>query len=251
MTFRTVKSKPFSEITSEWDSLATTRYHQISSDIDITYNYLLRPTIIKLVKEYQPHTILDAGCGVGVLTADLSYFVKKVVGVDPSPRSINLAEEAAGSRNIEFHVDTIEALALKTDTIYDAVIANMVLMDTIDLESFLKSVFKLLSESGRFIFSITHPCFWPQYYGYASETWFDYQSELIIEGPFRTSLSGTGKLISTHVHRPLCSYISKLYASNFVIEKLYEPSPPLDILARYPETWKYPRYIVAVCQKKE
>lgn len=250
MTFRIVQSKSVSEIAAEWDSLASTRHHQISNGVDITYNQLLSPGIIELVRELQPETILDAGCGVGALTTELSHIAKKVVGVDPSPRSIELAAKSA-SRNIEFYVDTIEGLSLKTNFTYEVITANMVLMDTINLESFLSSVYRLLSEKGWFIFSITHPCFWPEYYGYASENWFDYQNEIIIEGPFRTSLSGPGKLISTHVHRPLSNYISMLSASKFVIKKFVEPFPSLNLLKQYPEAWKYPRYIIAVCHKQQ
>lgn len=249
MTFRIVQSKSVSEIASEWDSLAGVRHEQISSGLDITYNHLLRPIIMELVSKLQPITLLDAGCGVGLLTAELSKFAKKVVGVDPSSRSIQFATKCARV-NVEFYVDTIEGLSSKTNFNYNVIIANMVLMDTIDLESFLSSAYKLLSGEGRFIFSITHPCFWPEYYGYASKNWFSYEKEIIIEGPFRTSLSGPGQLISTHVHRPLSMYISTLSASKFVIEKFFEPLPPSNYLNQYPTAWKYPRYIIAVCHKQ-
>ena len=36
------------------------------------------------------------------------------------------------------------------------------------------------TDSGVFIFSITHPCYWPIYWNYYKEDWFDYNKELNI-----------------------------------------------------------------------
>lgn len=250
MTFRVMSSKSYATIVSEWDALAELRHTQISSGIDITYTKLLCPSISGIIREKKPANILDAGCGVGILTEKMSSIAQNVVGIDPSSQSIEIAKRFHSNVKTTFLAESIESFRAKMGMArFDAVVANMVLMDTLDLDSFLLSSSVLLKDDGYFAFSITHPCFWPEYYGYSSETWFSYEKELIIEGPFRTSLSGPGQLVSTHIHRPLSNYSEKLQSNGFVVERLFEPLPSAETLSLYPKSWIYPRYMVGLCKK--
>ena len=49
---------------------------------------------------------------------------------------------------------------------------------------------------------ITHPFFWPKYWGYESEEWYKYNEEIFIENEFSISFEKEmGK--TTYIHRPL------------------------------------------------
>jgi hypothetical protein len=85
-------------------------------------------------------------------------------------------------------------------------------MDVLSLDSFFRGLQARSYNGGALVFSITHPCFWPEHYGYASSDWFRYERETIIESPFRISADRVGSLPSTHLHRPLSAYLPHLGA---------------------------------------
>lgn len=243
-------AKAFAEIISEWDTLAPVRYRQITSGEDVTYSRVLVPNVLSLLAGQKIKTVVDAGCGVGCLTGLLADYANEVIGVDPSAQSIKMARIHFGE-GVRYFVETLEDYSKKFSQSGDLVIANMVLMDVLDLNSFLAAVRNVLRPNGRFIFSTTHPCFWPRYYGYADEPWFKYDQEIIIEGSFKISSEPDCPLQSTHVHRPLSKYMRALRNAGLLVEKLDEPLPSVEVEAFYPAPWAYPRYLVGLCRRQK
>ena len=94
-----------------------------------------------------------------------------------------------------------------------------------------------------------HPFFWPLYWNYAKEEWFDYSQEIEIEGNFDISLNKS-KLITTHFHRPLEKYIDLLIKYDLEIVKISEPLPTKEIMSKYPKKWEFPRFLGIKCRKK-
>lgn len=247
MPFKPVKLKDEGAIVSEWDKLAPIRYQQITSGLDITYNSVLVPEILHLVTSNRSVSAIDIGCGVGVLTARIAEVGLQVVGIDPSGTSIEIAKESFGHL-ASFHQSSIESYGDGASEQFDLAIANMVLMDVLHLDRFLLAVRRTLSSNGSFVFSLAHPCFWPDYYGYASEPWFEYDQQIVIEAPFRTSLAPEGTYVSTHVHRPLATYICALEKAGLHLEVLREPFPKPNLMKLYPIAWRYPHYLVGLCR---
>jgi predicted TPR repeat methyltransferase len=191
--------------------------------------------------------VLDAGCGVGVLTKELSLIFSEVVGVDPSAVSIELARAKYGACAV-FVAKTIEKYAKDCQDQFDLVVASMVLMDVLCVQEFVQSVKRVLRPGGVFIFSLTHPCYWPSYYGYVNEPWFRYGDEIIIEAPFKISGDSSCSLSSTHVHRPLSFYVAHLGCASLYLEVIVEPMPTAETEILYPCPWKYPRYLLGRCK---
>jgi len=231
----------------EWDALAKIRYEQIASGRDISFHKVLLPALLELLKGTKAKRILDAGCGVGILTGKLAALTDDVEGVDPSQVSIGIARELHLSR-AKFTCSTLEEFAEKRSDHFDVVVANMVLMDVPELGSFMTAVQKMLAPKGKFLFSVTHPWFWPEYYGYADQPWFQYDDELFVEGPFRISRDQKVELYSTHVHRPLRMYAEAFHKVELSVETLLEPMPTAEVEALYPKRWKVPRYLVGLCR---
>jgi SAM-dependent methyltransferase len=246
--FRIVSKKPISAIASEWDALAPIRYEQITSGVDVTYSHVLSPIMLDIAAKQTAATILDAGCGTGVLTAALGTFGGSVVGIDPSAKSIAVAQDHFGGA-AEFRVATLEEYARSNRESADLVIANMVLIDVTNLLGFVGAVGQALRQRGAFVFSITHPWFWPSYYGYAGEDWFHYERELIIESPFRISAREDCALQSTHVHRPLGMYLQAFSSVGLTLQELREPMPSPAVEAKYPRPWRVPRYLIGLCRR--
>lgn len=236
-------SNGFSYVVAQWDALASLRRTQIESGEDITYRSFLIPQIEDLLGGIKDLEILDAGCGIGFLTGVLAKKGASITGVDPSSTSIGLARE--GQPNIEFRATSLEDYAMIAGKKYDVLLANMVLMDVLDLDAFLIAATRLLKTRGRLVFSITHPWFWPKYAGYEKEPWFNYQETLTIEAPFSITAQPGGPP-STHVHRPLSSYMTALSNVGFRLVELTEPMPDVHTADLYLKEWSFPRYLFGV-----
>ncbi|MFG1340769.1 class I SAM-dependent methyltransferase [Xanthobacter autotrophicus] len=237
-------SPDYVRILNQWNSLAEIRFNQIKSGLDITYRNFLMPNMIDLINPREGVSILDAGCGVGFLANEMSNRGAMVKGIDPSIVSINMASK--NFSNIDFQCMSIEQLASLYSDKFDIISLNMVLMDALDINSFLSSCFMLLKSSGKIVFSITHPWFWSKYAGYSDESWFNYNKINIIEAPFVISNDKSGELVSTHVHRPLGCYLSSFVAHGFRWESITEPMPSANVMKLYKEEWKFPRYLFGV-----
>jgi hypothetical protein len=56
-------------------------------------------------------------------------------------------------------------------------------------------------------------------------------------------------MITTHIHRPLEMYVKATERAGFKVVELREPMPSPIIEARYPEAWKFPRFLLVSCIK--
>ncbi|WP_176720436.1 class I SAM-dependent methyltransferase [Desulfuribacillus stibiiarsenatis] len=248
---RPVKNKTYDDIASEWDEFAQIRSRQIVEGIDLSYHNVLIPCIFNLASKSDLSNVLDMGCGAGYLTYKLSKKAKKVIGVDLSRDNISIAQQNYGSnKKIDFIHSSIEDYAdIAEKPEFSLAIANMTLMDVIKLDDVLSSVSKLLKKEGQFIFTITHPCFWPFYWKYADEEWFEYTKEIIIEAMFSISLQDTSEHLTTHVHRPLEMYFNSIERNGLKIDRIIEPLPTDEIANKYPKKWEYPRFLAVRCKK--
>lgn len=247
---RPVKKKTQSQIALEWASIANKRYEQIKNGKDLSYIHILTPCILELTTESNFASVIDIGCGAGFLTNKLSKKSKKIIGVDMCSKNISLAVQNNKSSNTDFVNSTMEDFAKKnSEPQFTLGISNMTLMTTLKLDKFLKAVHKVLIPKSHFVFTITHPFFWPLYWGYGCEKWFEYKKELIIEGTFKISLENSGNFVTTHIHRPLEKYISSLLKNGFSILNISEPFPNASIQAHYPQNWKYPRFLAIRAQR--
>jgi SAM-dependent methyltransferase len=102
---------------------------------------------------------LDLGCGEGRVGAELQRHGHKVIGIDSSPRLVELARE---------HHEAIvaDAAALPfADGAFDLVIAYMSLMNLDDMETSVREAARVLEAGGRFCFGVLHPLWaagdWP------------------------------------------------------------------------------------------
>ena len=225
-------------ISQEWDKVGPARHTLIESGKDVSFTKITGPCIKESLKSIKHNHILDVGCGTGFLTNDLANMADTCWGIDFSKESIKLATKNYQKKNLYFVCSSIKAF--KSDQLFDACIANMVFMDDPEWKDSLNNIFKLLSPDGKLLMTITHPCFWPKYWGYQDEEWFNYLDEVFIQGTFSITLEkdiGT----TTHIHRPLSSYIHTILEHGFIIEKILELSDLSTSLS--PDKTNYPRFI--------
>ncbi len=226
------------DIATAWDEIADIRYEEIRSGRDTTYNHILMPIFHHEVKSLKPSRVLDAGCGLGFITKDISKFSKNVIGVDLSSRSIDMALNYNSSENIKYKCSSVEDLQYIEE--FDLIVSNMVLMDCIDHRSFLSACYRLLAPGGILIATITNPNVWPRYWGYEKYSWFSYHSTIHILAEFQSSGAGKSGQKAIHTHRPLSDYINAFSEKGFEMLNIAEITGSA---VRSKVISKLPRYI--------
>lgn len=247
------KFKSNLEIAEEWNEIAYIRHQQIKQKRDISFHKVLLPTIFEVIEDMEMHfnKIIDIGCGTGYLTNELTRYATKVLGIDISEKSIEIAiQEYSPTENLLFKNTSIEKIRKDKIRKFDLAIANMVLMDVSNLEETLSAIYDSLNNEAEFVFTITHPFFWPKYWGYDNEDWFDYKKEIFIETDFKISNERTQKKTS-HIHRPLERYFLSLRLNGFKIVNVIEPMPNEETMRLYSKKWKYPRFLLIHCKKRK
>jgi SAM-dependent methyltransferase len=236
--------KKHSELALEWDQLVEERHRQIAAGDDVSFEHILVPTIFQLLEGADISLVLDIGTGTGDFTARLAGVAERIISFEPSPKSVELARDnCRGASNVYFIQSPLEEAAIGYhEKLGTAAVACMTVMTTPDIEGFAKALASLLENEAKFIAILSHPWFWPRYWGYEKEEWFSYSEEVFIEAPFVISRCST-ELRTTHVHRPLEMYVSVFSLAGFRLEALVEPMPSPEIEALYPQPWRYPRFL--------
>jgi SAM-dependent methyltransferase len=234
-----IKRKTNQIIALEWDNIAHYRSAQLNNKEDISMDNVLIPYILDMMSDTDLSNVVDIGCGTGYATSKFAEKAKNITGIDISVDSIR---EAQRYKNIDFKALSVEDYAKNCSNKYSLGIANMTFMDVVNLEETIKSTSILLKNDAYLIITITHPFFWPFYWDYANEEWFNYSNEIEIEGFFDISLNKSS-MITTHYHRPLELYFNTLLKYNFKIINISEPLPSDIIMKKYPLKWKFPRFL--------
>jgi 2-polyprenyl-3-methyl-5-hydroxy-6-metoxy-1,4-benzoquinol methylase len=125
---------------------------------------LVGPATERLLDLHPGEQVLEIACGNGVFARRLAQLGAQVLASDFSEGML----ERARARTTE-HADRIEYRLLDaTDEAqllslgqrrFDAAVCNMALMDMAAMEPLLSALARLLKVGGRFVFSVTHPCF--------------------------------------------------------------------------------------------
>ncbi|NWA76612.1 methyltransferase domain-containing protein [Pseudomonas yamanorum] len=243
--FSYVDSISSQELANEWDCLASERHQQIFNGLDITFTHVMAPLVESLVGQDDEATLVDIGSGTGELTGRLAARFKKVVCVEPSLQSINIAKSILSFfSNIEFINSDFEDCEthLKSRTEKNVFLAAMMLSADPQLDKFAQTLSRVAQKGDEFVATIPHPCFWPRYWGYEKESWFSYSKELMIKAPFKISLSDS-EFKTTHIHRPIERYIVTFAKYGFQLASMSEPIPNNKVQSLYPKKWEFPRFL--------
>ena len=244
MRVRPSCAKSHAELIHEWDRLAAERHRQIASGEDLSFEHVVVPTAFCLLGGADRTVVFDIGAGTGEFTARLARDSGRVIAFEPSKASLTLARQACQTlQSVRFIEAPIEDAATGFDEgPATAAVAVMTLMTAPDLRALAGALARTLQTRARFVAMMTHPWFWPKYWGYEDEPWFHYQDEKFIEAPFTISRCRTN-FVTTHIHRPLEQYVKTFAEQGFQLEALTEPIPPPEVQALYPAPWRFPRFL--------
>ncbi len=143
----------------------------------------------------QIHTsdkVLELGCGYGRVLRELAKQASKVVGIDTSYESLELAKEYLQDfRNIEVHQMNANSLSFKEET-FDVVIAiqNGISVFKVEPEVLLKESLRITKQNGKLILSSYSDNFWDE-----RLKWFIQQSEEELLGEIDFEKTGNGSIV--------------------------------------------------------
>jgi SAM-dependent methyltransferase len=200
-----------------YDSLSDEELAAMDPDGGFLRRTLLNPVIFGMLGDVRDRRILDAGCGQGYLARLLASRGAEVVAVEPAERLVRYGEhrEAESPLGISYLRRDLSRLG-RVGGPFDAVVANMVLLDIPDWVAALANCIGSLKTGGLFVYSLQHPCWVSGHFeewaakGYVEVS--EYLNEYEFVGP-------TG----TNFHRPLSAYVNATIRLGCAVTELAEP----------------------------
>jgi SAM-dependent methyltransferase len=146
---------------SRWDRNAAFWDEQMGPDGHGFHLTLIRPAVERLLGDVTGARVLEIACGNGLFARRLVALGATVLATDGSSEMVARAR-GHDSTGIEYRVldaaDPSQLEELPASGV-DAVVCNMALMDMAAIEPLAAALPRILRAGGRFVFSITHPCF--------------------------------------------------------------------------------------------
>jgi len=102
--------------------------------------------ITQLILKRNVETVIDVGCGPGLLTQELSRNGLQVMGIDTSEEMLNIAKKYS-SESIKYIQESASAIPV-TDGNYDAVVMRMVLHNLPEWRQAILDAYRVLKEGG-------------------------------------------------------------------------------------------------------
>lgn len=235
-----------------WDALAAWRDLRMGERGDLWHRALIDPTLLRVVGPVRGLRILDLACGNGYLSRRWArQGARSAVGVEASRPTLAFARQRertrpSGARFLERHASDLRGIR---DASFDCVVANMALQDIRDAKGAVKEVARVLAPGGRFVFSISHPCFdlddrsgWlvertrERDGAFHDVVWRKvrkYRDERTVRVPWKISEEETGYTLA--YHRTLATYARILREAGLAIVRLEEPSPLPEMIRGSPQ----------------
>jgi SAM-dependent methyltransferase len=235
----------------DWGTIAEERHNILESGDDKVFKHVLKPIIIKIITDEinsRKFTILDIGCFTGYLTNIVGGLCNKIVGIDPSEKSIILAKTKNTVDNVEFLCTNLQEFAESNNASIDLAFSHMSLHTIEDLSGSILSISKVLNRNGYLVFSIPHPCFWNGLKLTLEFSDYSYPNNSFHKNKFKLA---EGKIVEVpYYHRSLSEYSNVLDKYGFSVKKIIEPFPPESINEIFKNPWKVPGFIFFVCEKQ-
>lgn len=194
------------------------------------------PAFRSLLPDLNGQRVLDLGCGFGWhCRYAREQGAEYVLGIDLSSNMLSKAQELTNDSAIEYRQAAIEELKLENGS-FDLVLSSLALHYVDDFQKISDAVFDCVKAGGRFVFSVEHPIFT----SIADQDWIYSEEGAILHWPVdhyqhegQRNTAFLGEQVVKY-HRTLAAYVGSLLNSGFQLEKLLEPQPTEEAIAKYP-----------------
>ncbi len=147
-----------------WDQKASFWDNKMGDNGNDFQRLLVGPACERLLNLQRGETVFEIACGSGVFARRMAQLGVHVIATDFSAQFLERAHARPSgyAGNIEYRLldatreDQIVALGKQR---FDAVVCNMAMMDMTEINPLMRGIRQVLKPGGRFVFSLTHPCF--------------------------------------------------------------------------------------------
>ncbi len=210
------------------------------------HTQLVEPAADHLVQPGPGQRILELGCGAGLYARRLAQAGASVVATDGSIAFLDIARRRSQAHGVELAELNVSSAAhwsalQQRQRPFDAVVANMMLMDVACITTLFRNVFDVLRPGGIWVMTLMHPCF-----NSADITLVAEQKETVRRNVLQVNgymdvepYKGYGIAVQPephiYFHRPLHVIFNALFACGFTVdgleERAFAPKPgPLEPL---------------------
>jgi len=180
--------------------------------------------VSKIIEDTESNHILDYGCGEG----NQVLFLNKELNIDLYDININSAKSAYDRFKDDKVVKLVKSVSREQKNKYDLVIINMVWMcipSENEIDSILGDINLVLKDTGKAVFSMTHPCFRDKNFSYYETDYsrnkkkYNYNRE---GEAFEVYIRNSNKTVFQDYHYSLQFIFKKMKEFNFNIDQLIE-----------------------------
>lgn len=231
---------------SAWEAMAAWYDAKQGEEGDLWHRTLIDPALLQVAGPVKGLRVLDLACGNGYLARKFARMGASVTGVDAAAAIIDRARlrERHDPLGIVYHTADTARLEMLDDGGTDLVICNMALMDIEDAAGTIRQVARVLRPRGRFVASMSHPCFdivgasaWVvERMDFTTTVWRKvsrYRDYIAGQVPWRGAESEDVAYTPAY-HRPLSWYVRTLRGAGFALTAFEEPEPTEEFLAASP-----------------
>lgn len=171
------------------------------------------PPLLEIVGEVAGLTLLDAGCGEGVVSRLLAEQGAFVTGIDVAPRFIELAQERDTSGAITYLCHDLSQPLPAYQGHFDCIVSNLVLNDVPDYQGFIGTLAALLKPGGRIVLSMNNP--YSAVFRQKVDNYFD-STKATLYGMARHGVA------VYYYHRTMEEYITAFQANGLLLHRLLD-----------------------------
>jgi 2-polyprenyl-3-methyl-5-hydroxy-6-metoxy-1,4-benzoquinol methylase len=243
------------ELQRVWDANAAFWDDFVGAAGNEFHRVLVAPAQIQLLGLRRGERVLELACGNGQFSREMARAGVEVVACDFSTAFVDRARAHAEHTgvNIDYRLtdvtDAEQLLALGDVTSFDAAVCTMAFHDIADLRPLAVAVRALVKPSGRFVFSMLHPCFNGLNPTFVAET-SDEDGQIITRYLLRIDRYldrrpergiGIGGQPEPHWYFPrtLTELLSPFFAAGWALDGIQEPAFAKDLAKPTdPASWK-------------
>lgn len=239
-------------------------WNERAGDLGEVYKrFVLDPLMFRLVGSLKNKIIIELGCGNGYLAPKLlKQDPNQIIMMDISKYNLENAFKKTNDARVSFlEQDATERWKANSSSV-DVVYSNMMLNEIEDIQTAINEAFRVLTDGGVFVFSVTHPAWDLFIYGQEKAGvksnkvkglggYFRRGFAKFVMGKDADTMQGTGFEVE-HYQRPIADYFAALRDAGFSVDQLLEPELTKELLENAPRFSKYadnPVGLVFYCTK--
>ncbi|MBB3257482.1 2-polyprenyl-6-hydroxyphenyl methylase/3-demethylubiquinone-9 3-methyltransferase [Paraburkholderia bannensis] len=190
-----------------------------------------RPATAALLGDVAGLSVLDAGCGPGIVSAELARAGAQVKAFDVTPAMVELARSRCADLNVEIaQGDLGQPLAWLADAQFDRIVCSLALDYVERLAPTFAEFHRVARPGARLVFSMAHPMRdWIDTRTRGNRPYFDTTRFGLHWGGF-----GEPKPYVEAYRRPLADIVNALLETGWQIDGMLEPKPAPEMKAVAP-----------------